>query len=150
MAEEIATNNTPEINGSAMPKQSEAKRILESIKASTFKPVYEPLDLGEIAPEFSGQTLQVLRNPSRLFRRTFIDLTISSDDFVEWVGYIFDMSKEQAVEWLDTIDQSLHVFMFVPLFIAATETTQARWQQRALVEIWDTYAVDRAKKYHAR
>jgi hypothetical protein len=131
-------------------KESNAKRTLETIKASAFRPVYEPLDLGEISPEFSGQSLKVLRNPSRLFRRTFLELGMNNADFQEWVGYIFDMTADQAREWLDIMDQSLFVFLLAPVYIEATETMPARIQNRYVVELWDKYATDRAKKYHER
>lgn len=123
--------------------RSETFRILDEIKASTFTPIYEPLDLGTIAPEFSGQTVQVLRNPSRRFRRTFLSVSVTSEEFPEWVAYIFQMSVEQAEAWLDTIDQGLSVFLFVPLAI------NNRYQQCALVELWNTYAIEAGKKYHA-
>jgi hypothetical protein len=128
---------------------SETLRTLNAIRASAFKPVYEPLDLGKISPEFSGQTLQVLRNPSRLFRRTFLELRMSNNEFAEWVGYIFNMTTEQATEWLDNADQGLYVFLFSPVYIDATETEPARVEQRYVIQLWDQYATDCAKKYHA-
>jgi len=123
--------------------ESSASKALRHTKES-LKPVYEPLDLSTISEEYTG-SIDVLRNPTKLFRRTFFESGLSGQEMAEWMGYIFNMPPEQAREWLDNVDQALYLFLVVGAVIDG-EGGKPEYKLGHIYRLWDEYAQGRAKK----
>ncbi len=129
--------------------ESNAARVLRQIKDNpNTKPVYEPLDLSTISDEYTG-SIDVLRNPTKLFRRTFWGSSLSGREMAEWTGFIFNMAPDQAREWLDNIDQALYIYLIAGMPIE-DDSGNTVYKLGHIYRLWDEYAQGRAKKLFMR
>lgn len=106
-----------------------------------YKPIYEPFNLGEIDPRFEGQSLNLLRNPTRKFRRDYWNA--KGDNFVQAQAFILGVQLDQVDATLDEFDQFISRVLFSQAFI------DGEIIQPHIVKLWDRYSDEQAKKLSA-
>jgi hypothetical protein len=139
MAEDTQTDTPPE---------SAHMQTLRRVQASGMRWVYEPLDLSTIDADYTG-TVNVLRNPTRLFRRTFYESSFNAQEMAAWLGFILNMTPDVAREWMDNVDQALYIYLIIGTMIT-DDNGKVRYQLGHIYQLWDEYAQGRAKKLFTR
>ena len=103
-----------------------------------YTPIYQPFDLGAFDASLAGESVPILRNPTRAMRREYI--TSQSDDFAARVAFICDTTAAQLETILAPYDAVLFVWLFVGLVVDGQITLPH------VYALWDAYAVERIKK----
>jgi hypothetical protein len=106
-----------------------------------YTPIYEPFDLGEIDPRFAGQSLNILRNPTRKFRREYWTLDAAGTE--KAIAFILGLDVDAANEILDSLDGFITRALFV-MTMVGDEVIQAH-----VVKLWDRYSDAQVKKLSA-
>jgi hypothetical protein len=106
-----------------------------------YTPIYEPFDLGEIDQRFAGQSLNILRNPTRKFRREY--WTLKGDDFERAMAFILGLDVPEANALLDSLDGFIVRALFVMSQID-DDIIQAH-----ITRLWDRYSDEQVKKLSA-
>jgi len=106
-----------------------------------YKPIYEPFDLGEIDPRFEGQSLNILRNPTRKFRREYWNL--QSEEFQAAQAFVLGVPLDKVDETLDNFDQFVIRILFTMAFVDGEVI------QPYIVKLWDKYSDEQVKKFYA-
>ncbi len=106
-----------------------------------YKPIYEPFNLGEIDPRFEGQSLNLLRNPTRKFRREY--WTLDSDGTEKAIAFILGLPVTEANEVLDNLDGFITRALFVMTLVDDEVITPH------IVKLWDRYSDSQVKKLSA-
>lgn len=120
------------------------------------RPIYGPLDLGELDPERKGQTLRVLLNPTLKLRGEFTRaaFAVPSDRWLELVAQILDTTTEHILDE-DKAGNVEHA-IFAAIFAHAHEGYDKEageyrnLSQAHILHFWDTYAIARRKAYAVR
>ena len=107
---------------------------------SEYKPLHLPLDLGEIDERFAGQSLPILRNPTRKFRREF--LTSMGEKYYDGIAFILGVEREKVNELLDEIEDSLVAFLFLGVW-----GDNKLEQLPHVYKLWDAYTSEQAKRF---
>lgn len=110
---------------------------------SEYKPVYEPLDLGEIDERYAGQSLPILRNPTRKFRRAF--LLSNGAEYFDGIAFILGVDKDKTVEMLDDMEDALVSYIFLGVW-----SDGKLGQLPYVYKLWDRWSGERAKEYATR
>ena len=100
--------------------------------------IYEPLDLGAFSPDLAGQTLNVLRNPTRGMRIKFLPST--GQEFLDCVAEILNVKPDEVNAIFDGYDAALFQWLFVP--VAGDSGLILPY----VYELWDAYADETIKK----
>lgn len=106
-----------------------------------YKPIYEPFNLGEIDPRFEGQSLNILRNPTRKFRREY--WTLNADETEKAIAFILGLPVSEANEVLDNLDGFITRALFVMTLVDDEVITPH------IVKLWDRYSDEQVKKLSA-
>jgi hypothetical protein len=106
-----------------------------------YTPVYEPFDLGAFDPALGGEVVQLLRNPTRAFRQSF--LLSAGEQFLADVAFITRAEPGEIEAFWNQRDAALFTWLFVP------------WMDGAAVvlphvyAVWDAATKERIKKLAA-
>lgn len=120
----------------------ETTKVINGV-ARYYKPVYEPLNLGEIDERYAGQSLPILRNPTRRFRRSF--LISNSDEYVEGIAFIMGVEREKVNELLDDMEDAITAYIFLGVW------DDGRVKQLPHVyKLWDSWSAERSKEFATR
>lgn len=101
--------------------------------------IYEPLDLGVFDPDLAGDTIQILRNPTRGLRIKFLPST--GDEFLAYVAEIIDMPVAGISTLLDDFDSTFFTWLFVPIM-----GDDGKLILPYVYELWDRYTEATVKK----
>lgn len=105
-------------------------------------PLRLSLDLGEIDERFAGQSLPMLRNPTRKFRREFI--SSMGEKYFDGIAFILGVEREKVNELLDDVEDSLVTFLFLGVW------GEGKLEQLPHVyKLWDAYTAEQAKRFAA-
>lgn len=105
-----------------------------------YTPIYTPLNLGEIDERYAGQSLPILRNPTRKFRREFIASV--GETFADNLAFILGVERDKLNEILDGLEDAMVRYLFAGSW---DEKGVAVWPH--MYKVWDNYADEQAKKY---
>jgi len=106
-----------------------------------YTPTWQPFDLGAFDASLEGEVIQLLRNPTRSFRQTFV--LARGDDFPAAVAFICQIEPGQVEPVFGQYDATLFTWLFVP------------YMQDGLVvlphvyRVWDEATKERIKKLGA-
>lgn len=103
--------------------------------------IYKEFDLGEYDEELRGQTVAILRNPTRAFRQSFV--TASGSDFLEHVARILATDVPGVEVAMGCYDAALFVWLFIPTF------DDGKLQLPRVYALWDEYTAERVKALRA-
>lgn len=106
-----------------------------------YKPIYEPFNLGEIDPRFEGQSLNILRNPTRKFRREY--WALDSEGTEKAIAFILGLEVPEANEILDNLDGFIARALFIMTMVGDEVVTPY------IVKLWDRYSDEQVKKLSA-
>lgn len=75
--------------------------------------IFEPLDLGKFSPDLAGDTIQILRNPTRGLFIKF--LQARGDEFIACVAEILNVPVDGIDTLFNAYDAALFTWLFVPI-----------------------------------
>lgn len=135
---------TQEAEQTEQPQPEQAEQRKEPPRLD--RPVFEPFDLGEFAEEYRGQTVRLLRNPSRAFWREY-QLAPGSDTW-RYIGAAMELPDD-----LDTVSAALDN---IPrdairwLFLGVLDQESGELIPPYIMTLWDEWEAGRVKAFAAR
>ena len=113
-----------------------------------YTPIYKPFDLGAFDESLRGQTIQLLQNPARGFRQSF--LRSEGQAFLNDVAFICNIQPEQIEAAFADYEDALFIWLFIVL---ANEDVplehKDHWLLPQVYSVWNAYDLERVKKLHA-
>jgi hypothetical protein len=107
-----------------------------------YTPIYAPYDLGAFSEDLRGQTIDLLQNPTRGFRKSFFGAI--KDEFIADVAYICNIRVEDIDQAFAQYEEALFMWLFVPVMGNDEKVILPQ-----VYRIWDVYAEERVKKLSA-
>ena len=138
----------PEIQSEPQPTQPAEPTSEPEPIALGFPGVYAPYDLGDYDERFRGQTILLLRNPSRKFRRDY--MRASGAEWLRYVATVCNCTVHQVEELLDTCDPQVLRGVFIGIYAPAADGRPEILIQPQVANVWDAWEEERVKARAAR
>lgn len=111
-----------------------------------YTPQYAPFDLGAFDAALDGEVIQLLQNPTRAFRQSF--LLSAGDDFRAGVALVCGIAPDEVESTWGQYDAAVFAWLFVPLVDG--DPNDPHISLPAVYAEWDRITAERVKKARAK